>query len=119
MLQRNMLNYILLSDKKQLERRINVIMKIGDLKNKKLVRLLAVTMTLTFLFGGAATAYAVSGNPNQSSDEDALIIGGDSVFSGDVNEVTLENEYVSILDSDVILLEGEKYNYYLKWQVAI
>lgn len=99
--------YSAFSDKKQLERRINVIMKIGDLKNKKLVRLLAVTMTLTFLFGGAATAYAVSGNPNQSSDEDALIIGGDSVFSGDVNEVTLENEYVSILDSDVILLEGE------------
>lgn len=48
------------SDKQQLERRINTIMKIGELKNKKWVRLFAVAMTLTFLLTGAVIAYAAS-----------------------------------------------------------
>lgn len=44
------------SDKQQLERRINVIMK--NEKGKKWVKVLAISMTLTFLLTGAVAAYA-------------------------------------------------------------
>lgn len=98
--------YSAFSDKRQLERRINAIMKIGGLKNKKSVRLLAGTLTLIFLLGGAVTAYAASGSPNKSLDEDAVSISMDSVFEN-VKEVSLVNENVSIINSDVILLEGD------------
>jgi hypothetical protein len=98
--------YSAFSDKKQLERRIHVMMKNANPKYKMLVRLLAVMVTLNLIFVGAAAAYAISGNTNQSYNEDALVTGGDLVFYEVVDNVALENKDVSILNGGDILIES-------------
>ena len=56
------------SDKrKQLERRIDMIMKIEGLKNKKWVHIIAITIVLSLVLTGAVVAYAVSDNGGQTN----------------------------------------------------
>lgn len=99
--------YSAFSDKKQLERRITTIMKIGDLKSKKWVHLIAATMTLTILLLGTVTAYAASDNSNERSNGDAAIIEMDADFSNNGEEVYLENEDVSLIEDNSVSLDGE------------
>jgi beta-lactamase regulating signal transducer with metallopeptidase domain len=60
------------SDKrKQLERRMNMIMKFDGLKGKKKTRIFAFVMTLALLVAGSVTAYAATGNTADERTESA------------------------------------------------
>lgn len=100
--------YSAFSDKQQLERRINIIMKIGNLKSKKWVSLLAAIMTLTFLSVGAVIAYAASEHSNGGSVVDAVdaavvdMHAGDAVFANDVGKAVLENKDVRLIEDNSV-----------------
>lgn len=105
--------YSAFSDKQQLERRINIIMKIGNLKSKKWVSLLAAIMTLTFMLVGAVTAYAVSEDSNGGSVVevvDAAVVdmhAGDAVYANDVEKAVLENEDVRLIEDNLLSFDRE------------
>jgi beta-lactamase regulating signal transducer with metallopeptidase domain len=68
--------YSAFSDKrKQLERRMNMIMKIEGLKSRRWLRMFAAVMTLVLIAGGAITVYAAtSGKATDSSASTGQII---------------------------------------------
>jgi len=99
--------YSAFSDKKQFERRINVIMKSNDLKQKRRIRLFAITMTLIFILAGAITAYAACDNYGKGPVEGAVIIDTDSIFSSGVEEVIMESENVDLIENNSVFYDGK------------
>jgi len=95
------------NDMKQFERRINTIMKSNDLKQKRWIRLFALTMTLTFLLAGAITAYAACDNYDVGSVEGAVIIDADIIFSSDTEGAIGVNKNVSLIENDNVLYDGD------------
>lgn len=90
------------SDKrKQLERRINMIMKTNGLRSKKWVSIFTVIMVSTLILGGAITAYAIDNNDLAVENKTEVL------FSTDVALVAAHTNEVSEVKSDTTM-EGER-----------
>jgi len=95
------------SDKhKQLERRIDLIMNFEALKNKKWVRIFAISMTLALLFTGSVIAYTEMEQTETADDHsvDSQILDRYLISDLKVSTEILTGEN----DADLITLEGRK-----------
>lgn len=89
------------SDKReQLERRINIIMKMSDLKSKKWVRMLGIAVTLTFVLGGAITVYATTDVPEQGlvayNDSSLQLQAIQPVNFAEINQIALPEDSTTV-----------------------